>query len=462
MNGDARRENARRLAALLGTSEEEADAKLDRTIVITAQGTRWAAVAAEVLTNLLARTFSTVSQTWRAGASAEVLIGNAKAVTTAPIVKVSCSAGRLVIGGVSTPDTTASPHPPEILVALAATYAAGATIRAALAESAVGLPAASTITLDVDQLLGADAACLWEPFDFGTAFLAGAGAVANGFVLGLTQLAACGILHVADPDAVEGGNLNRCYFFTDGDIGRNKAERLCEAAAKAAPRVSFVPHSRALSGAVSEAGLPLERLVSTVDSRRTRRSLQDEAPLEVFDSSTTGIEEVVLHFNDLRRDEACLSCVYHHERNESAREEHIAAGLGVPIEKVRENWIDEQAAQMIAARHPDLLATAIKGAAYDSLFKERCGQGRLLGGEVKDVLAPFAFVSAMAGIYLAIEFARRVRNRDSVGPFNYWRASPWGPPVLRLRQMLSARPGCVFCGNAIKVSTARKLWGART
>lgn len=86
----------------------------------------------------------------------------------------------------------------------------------------------------------------------------------------------------------------------------------------------------------------------------------------------------------------------------------------------------------------------------------------MLSREVKDVLAPFAFVSVMAGIYLAMEFARRVRNRDTVSPFNYWRASPWRPPVLRLRQALPARPDCVFCGNAIKVSTARKLWGAGT
>lgn len=379
MNPEARRENARRLAALLGTSEEEAEAKLERAIVITTQGTRWAAEAAEILTNLLARTFSAVSQTCRADAVVEVIIGNARPVTTAPVVRISCRGRRVVIGDASIPDSTASPDAPEILVALAATYAAGAAVRVALAEDAVRLPAASTIALDLDQLMGPDAASSLEPFDFGTAFLAGAGAVAHGFVLGMTLLASRGTLHVADPDAVEGGNLNRCYFFGERDIRRNKAERLCEAAAKAAQGISFVPHSRELSGALNDTGLPLERLVSTVDSRRARRGLQDEAPLEVFDSSTTGIDEVVLHFNDVRRGGACMSCVYHRERNESAREEQIAVGLGVPIEKVRENWIDELAAKMISASHPDLAAAAITGAAYDSLFKERCGQGRLLG-----------------------------------------------------------------------------------
>jgi hypothetical protein len=458
MNPDARRENTRRLAALLGTSDEVAEAKLDRTIVVTAQSTPEATAAAEILTNLLARTFSTVSRECRAEAAAEVVVGSVRAVTGAPIVRVSFGTNRVIIGGASIPDSDSSPIVPRILLALAATYAAGAAVRVALAEDAARLPAASAITLDLDQLLGSDAASVQEPFDFGSVFLAGAGAVAHGFVLGLMQLASRGTLHVADPDVAKGGNLNRCYFFTESDIGANKAERLCENAAKAAPGISFVPHSKRLASAVSDTGLALERLVSTVDSRRARRDLQDEIPREVFDASTTGIEEVVLHFNDIRCDGVCMSCVYHRERNEAAREEHIAAGLGVPIEKVRENWIDEQAAQVIAARHPDLSAAAIAGEAYDSLFKERCGQGRLLGGGDEDVLAPFAFVSAMAGIYLALEFGRRIRNADTVRPFNYWRASPWLPPVLRLRQSLPARADCVFCGNPTRWRVARGLW----
>lgn len=105
---------------------------------------------------------------------------------------------------------------------------------------------------------------------------------------------------------------------------------------------------------------------------------------------------------------------------------------------------------------PGSLADALVGQAYDSLFKERCGQGLLRGTDV-DVLAPFAFVFTMAGIYLALEFARRVRNNDAVRPFTYWRASPWLPPVFHTSPGSVRRPDYVFCSNATKLGAARRI-----
>lgn len=44
-------------------------------------------------------------------------------------------------------------------------------------------------------------------------------------------------------------------------------------------------------------GAWLKRLIVGVDSPRARRNLQTEVPGEVYDASTTGISEVVVHFS---------------------------------------------------------------------------------------------------------------------------------------------------------------------
>jgi len=71
----------------------------------------------------------------------------------------------------------------------------------------------------------------------------------------------------------------------------------------------------------------------------------------------------------------------------------------------------------------------------------------------KQVLAPFAFVSVLAGTILAIEFVRRTAVGNSEDGFNYWTVSPWSPPLFRRRRIMARRPDCPFCG----VPTLRKV-----
>ena len=51
------------------------------------------------------------------------------------------------------------------------------------------------------------------------------------------------------------------------------------------------------------------------------------------------------------------------------------------------------------------VATLI-GKAFDSLFRELCAQQALLTPSGEQILAPFAFVSNLAGALLALELAR--------------------------------------------------------
>jgi hypothetical protein len=180
---------------------------------------------------------------------------------------------------------------------------------------------------------------------------------------------------------------------------------------------------------------------------------------EVFDASTTGIAEVVLHFHRLPTDSACMSCVYYEAPDELAHEAHVAASLGIEVGQVKTNFVTWDAARRIVARYPQLDPGALIGLAYDSLFKQLCGQAALKTEADRQVLAPFGFVSVLAGVVLAMEVIRRVRTGNIEGPYNYWRLSPWSSPVLKLRVMRPSRPDCEFCSNETLRAVVKQLWG---
>jgi hypothetical protein len=320
------------------------------------------------------------------------------------------------------------------------------------------IPLRLPIEVDLATLLGEDTRCLTQPLELGIAYLAGAGAIGNGFLLGLTAFDTRGELHICDPDEASDGNLNRCYWFTVTDVGKYKAQRLAELSQPYLPALRLIHHNVVLKNvpAARDGGAWLEQLIVGVDSRRARRALQNELPRHVFDASTSGIVEIVLHFNTQPEEGACLSCIYHEAPDESAHEAHVAQALGVSRADVAANFITPTAARAIASRY-DLEAQELEGLAYDSVFKQLCGKGELKV-EAQRVLAPFGFVSVLAGVMLAIEVARRSGSQNVAPPFNYWRTSPWRSPVVRLRDQRPKRVGCEFCGNEDIQAAARQLW----
>ena len=204
----------------------------------------------------------------------------------------------------------------------------------------------------------------------------------------------------------------------------------------------------------------IEKLVVGVDSRRVRRSLQSALPGAVFDASTTDITEVVLHFNRQPTKSACLSCVYPENERERKHEENVAEALGLTVEEVRAGFISLSVASKICDKYADLRTDDLVGRAFDTVYKELCGVGKLktVGGQ--QVLAPFSFVSVLAGAYLAVEFAIRIATPDD-DRFNYWRISPWHNPVPQLRQARPRDPQCEFCSKPSLRQVMRQLWGAQ-
>lgn len=455
MNNSALAENAMMLGQVLGIDHREAANLLDETVVITI-GNETSSLSLQTnVQRLLAKTIKRVATDVETDAALEIIIGNASARTSALQLFVSIEATKVIIGGDTFKSCEEPCHP--VLLTLAAPFVAAAAMRKIFDER-LPYPASTPIIVDLTTLWGADLKLLFNKVNIGECYLAGAGAIGSHFIRSLGNFDLSGKVYISDDDSVSAGNLNRCDFFDEADIGSSKALVLAKKAKSIFKDLELIPRSKRLKEcAVEMTDGKIQRLIVAVDSRRARRALQLDLPGEVYDASTTGISEVVVHFNKLASAFACLSCIYKQETMEQAHEKHIADALGVPLSSVIRERVSLEDAVLIQKRYPQLQSEHLVGQAYDTLFKQLCGEGKVVDRENEQILAPFAFVSALAGALLALEFFRRIQSTTPDEPFNYWRVSPWSSPQMRLRAKRPVATACEFHGNEVYVRVARKL-----
>lgn len=459
---NAKIENARTLASILGRTEDEAAALLEVEICVTFDSADDAAGdLSSLVSRILGRTVARVVLNGNPEcAQAEVALGASRA--TNPVhVAVRVDSHSTTIG----PDLDPEPLPPSvprILLLIAACHATGRILRRLLGDRlAVSAPPPNaTIELRHDWFVGNDQSWIDQDINLQGTFLAGAGAIGNAVLFAIGFFRFSGELMILDPDLVTEGNLNRCLFFEAVDIKSPKAPRLAQLASSHVPGLRLSAERMTLQqyGKAQKNDNWLNRLIVGVDSRRVRRHLQGEIPGEVFDASTTGAYEVVFHHHRQPTDAACLACIYHEEPNELAREQHIAEALGVTLADVKQHHVSAAAAQRIHERYQEVPVEEMEGQAFDSLFKALCGEGKLRSAEGQQVLAPFAFVSVLAGTILVIELARRIALGPAAETFNYWRANPWGIPNLSQQIRRPRHSKCEFCSSQDLLSVAARLW----
>lgn len=390
---DRRTENARTLASLLKLDVAEAAQLLKVTLAITClESDEQGWIVATTLRHLLERAVAGAELNVSTSAPVlEIVIG--AATPRFPVnVQLNVTSTEIQIGTAFN-HTPVWHDSPGIVLLLAVAYAAGMAMKTALGNRLpVGGPSAGEgLRISLNDVLGVDRAWMEAQIELSDTYLAGAGAVGNGFLFALQHFNVSGSLVIVDPDDVGDGNLNRCVFFTETDIGKSKALRLTHIAQPSFSKLKLIPKVTTLQalGKLKPDADWLKRLIVGVDSRRTRRKLQGEIPGEVFDASTTGVIEGVLHHHKQLTETACLACIYHETVDELARERHIAEVLGVDLEDVKQHHVSGAAAQRIHARYSHLPIDRIQGQAYDSLFKALCSEQKLLGPDNRQVLAPF-------------------------------------------------------------------------
>lgn len=461
MNADLRLENSRTVASLLGLSEEEAASLLDCPVQVT-----WGPedttghVLGRLVVTMLARTFAQVGgpDTPVEGAVAELLIDGAQAMTRGRAVY--CRIG--LAGAACGP---ADPGPferhgqevPQILCLYVACFAA-----AQVTNYALGLPAGRVSTkgvqIDFNLWPGVPLDTFDDAVDLGEMQVAGAGAVGNAVLYAFQFLPVSGDGDLIDPKRIASGILNRCLWFEPEHIDEPKVAVLAHKVEEAIPTLTLRPLAKTIDQARADVG-EFTSMVVGVDSRRARRGLQKEIPLEVFDASTTGIEEVVFHHNRQFNGGACMGCIYPETEHERQFRSHLAEVLNVSEKEIEQTYVSQQTALKIQARYPEIHSADIVGIAYDTLFRQLCATAQLKTPEQKQVLAPFAFVSQLAGVVLAIEYFLRRRDSSRTKTFNYWRVNPWRGPVIGLQQWRGPLAACSVCRDPDYQAAAAAVWG---
>jgi hypothetical protein len=457
INPDAHGENVRALMAAAGIPEEEAVSRLEQRVLLTFDKSDWTATfLKEELIPVLSKTLRVdVEADKDATYSVELILGQAKVQTSVPSVFVVLRSDSLIISETRVVRPNQMP-PAELLIVIAACYVAGAAIGRAVGEGIPNLPPPE-FEIPFDDFAKVDYA-LFKHVELGEAYLAGAGAIGNGFLWAARHVGLQGKLHVVDDDSVSAGNLQRQIWFRPEDIGKAKAKVLSKRAQLRIPHCQLIPavcrlqkHPNAYEGPW------LRRLIVGVDSRRARRHLQNEFPGEVFDASTTGSEEIVLHYNKQPPELACMGCIYHHDQQEVSADQAIAEQLGIGIAEVREPRITPEIARRICLTHPTLQHELIIGQDFATLYKQLCSSQKLRSLSGKQVVAPFAFVSVLAGALLSLEIIRRQAG-DYSDHSNLWRVSPWQPPFPGTRQTKQRRSDCECCGRREMRTLQQHLW----
>jgi molybdopterin/thiamine biosynthesis adenylyltransferase len=455
----AYQENAKALAALLGIDEADAALRLKLRIAVNFDAaTSVSRTLGDHVIALLSRTVEHAGVPSEGQFDVEIVIGRRESAVFAKARVYSGQAGPIFIVDSGEILDSCDPETPLPFLVIEACHISAAAIRAALGAS---LPVGTSVPIKLDwrELFGPQGDSFATPVDIGETYLAGAGAVGHGFIYTLRYFDVRGRISIADPKTITTGGLNRCLLLTPADVGQPKATRLCQLARPLFPNLQLLAIDATLGDALKAKGkhARVEKLVVGVDSRRARRSLQRELPHSVFDASTTGVSEIVLHFNRQPSELACLSCIYPENERERAHEENVAEALGLSIDEVRAGFISAATAANICRKYSELRLEDLLGRAFDTVYKELCGVGKLknVGGE--QVLAPFSFVSVLAGAYLAIELAIRV-SRAGEPRFNYWRVSPWHSPVPVLRQTRSRDAACEFCSKPYFRQAIKDLW----
>lgn len=462
MSADRHTENSRTLASILGVPEDAASERLRASIQVTWDDRDQIGMqVGEFVVALLERTFESVGATSVpiSDSSIEVLINNATPQLPGLERRLYCNAdsNHFYCGQDSRDIPVGSGNLPPVLCLMVACFVA-----AQAAHHSLRLPAGRCLDSGVEfsftQWPGVPLSTWMKETHLGRLQIAGAGAVGNAFLYALQYLPVTANGHIVDPKKVTGGILNRCLLFKESDVGQPKASVLAKQIKETQPGLKLEGLEMTIQEARAVVG-EFDCIVSGVDSRRARRSLQLEAPREVFDASTTGIEEIVFHHNLFHLAGACMGCIYSETSAERTFAQHVAEVLNVSEDEVAEGFINQVTAEKICRKYQDISPATIIGTAYDSLFRNLCAAGNLVTPEQKQVLAPFAFISQLAGTVLAIEFFLRRQSPDRAESFNYWRIDPWRGLVPELQQNRGQTASCAICRQSNYQRLLQKLWG---
>ena len=290
-----------------------------------------------------------------------------------------------------------------------------------------------------------------KPARIPKAHLVGVGAVGEAAVYTLAHLDDVdGTLHLIDNETIEDTNLNRYVLARRRDIDKWKADVAAEALFSTAIRAE--PYRGAFASYTAEYGEVVNLLLSPVDSEEGRRGLARTLPRRVINAATGGTT-VTVSTHGFADGKACLHCLYMPEPNRESPEELMARDLGLSPDLI---WklVESNApvdARLVAeiernrGADPGRWADHVGLPIHSFYAKAICGDAEI-HLPTANVIAPLSFISAAAGIMLAVELIKA--GNPELGRWsldNYFRVDTlnWPNPAFRRTRFQEASGKCI-------------------
>jgi hypothetical protein len=256
----------------------------------------------------------------------------------------------------------------------------------------------------------------WTDVDLGEFYLAGCGAIGNGFLWALRELQSTGTLHAVDGEAVDLTNLQRYAMTVSGDENKPKTELAKEWLATS--KIKVEPHAQHWEQYVSvRSNWFLDRVAVAVDTEKARINIQAALP-RVIHNSWTQRGEAGVSRHGFMGNEACMACLYMPTQAGANLDQLVLQALRLPeqflVQEVRRRLdlgipTELQFLQQISQHSgiPMEQLLPFEGKKLDELYQRGVCGGMIValrdGETARLAEVPMAFQSTFAGILLAAD-----------------------------------------------------------
>lgn len=301
--------------------------------------------------------------------------------------------------------------------------------------------------------------------EFTESHLVGVGAIGSAFIYALAHLpSSTGLLHLIDNDGVDDPNLERYVLMRKKDVGSKKTEVAANALRACGPK--GVSHPISFAEFLARHGYHVNLLLTPVDSEAGRRKLATCLPRFVLNAAT-GNTNVTVSRHGFANGKACLHCLYLPDIEQMTTEKRLAADMGLSVREVEQHLlanapVTEELVRRVEG-HLHVEKGKFQGSAGKHIqsFYQRaiCGEAQI-NTPTGTIVSPLSFISAAAGILLAVEFVKL--HSPGLSQFvvdNFFRADTLYAPNPAFRQKKPQDPThrCI-CWDTDYIETYRSKY----
>lgn len=310
--------------------------------------------------------------------------------------------------------------------------------------------------------------------------IAGIGAVGNGVIWALSHLETIsGEIALIDSETISRTNLQRYVLFNEDDEDQDKV--LVAKTFFRQPLVNVSPCKGEWKDYIKERGnWDVDCVAVGIDSANDRIGIQSSLPRVIFNAFTEdGLIGISRHLDFISK--PCLACSYIPTSKKKSRTIEIAEECGIPdkIDMVKDYYNYNAAVNEVIPNYAVSLLQEIanrkripleklekyNGNKLDEFYSDFICGGTVLmlsntENDIKEVDAPLAFQSAMAGILLAAELVKYHMNSDLMqeGRTDIYHLSPVSEINPFHRKLVKDETGRCLCVDDDFVERYREKW----